>query len=263
MPFALITGASRGLGKAFAESLAKRKHDLLLVARNEKLLAELSNELHKKYAVKTFYKTADLSLPQSVDEIVAWCKNEDFDINILINNAGYGLHGAFEDISLAEQLNMMNLNMDGYVRMTYMFLPLLKQHKGKSYLMDIASTAAYQAVPFLTTYSATKAFVVSFTRGLRQELKGSNISVTCLSPGGVDTNFMERAGMNKVGKIVKQADKFNMTAEDVAEFGVNAMFAGKAEVIPGFANKIGVYSNRLLPKNLVEGVAKGIYNPGK
>lgn len=261
MAYALITGASKGIGKEFALSLAKRKYDLLLVARTESLLSGLSAEIQKKYGVSVHHKAVDLSASQAAGDILSWCKSGGYDINVLVNNAGYGLHGAFEKVSLSEQLNMMWLNMSATVQLTHLALPLLRQHSGKSYILNVASTAAYQAVPYLGVYSATKAFVLSFTRALRQELKGSNVSVTCLSPGAVETHFMERAGMAEVKKIAKQAAKFNMQADVVAEFGINAMLNGRAEVVPGFGNKIGAFANRLLPKNMVEGIAKGLYSP--
>jgi len=261
MMYALITGASKGIGKELAESFAKRKYNLLLVARTEKLLAETADKLQKNYGITANYLAIDLSTPNAAATIIDWCKKGGYDINVLVNNAGYGLHGAFEVVSLEEQLNMMQLNMNTCVQLTYLALPLLKQHKGKSYILNIASTAAYQAVPYLGIYSATKSFVLSFSRAIRQELKDTNVSVTCLSPGAVETYFMERAGMDKVKKIAKQAAKFNMQADVVAEFGVNAMLKGKSEVIPGFGNKVGAYANRFLPKSIVEGVAKGLYSP--
>lgn len=263
MSYALITGASKGIGKEIAVSLAKRKYNLLLVARTESLLSEIAKELQNKYGVSVQYNAIDLSAADGAEDIIAWCKKDGYDISVLVNNAGYGLHGAFEKLSLDEQLNMMWLNMSSMVQLTHLALPLLKSHSGKSYILNIASTAAYQAVPYLGVYSATKAFVLSFTRALRLEMKASNVSVTCLSPGAVETHFMERAGMDKVNKIVKQAKKFEMQAPEVAEFGVKAMLNGKSEVIPGFGNKIGAYSNRFLPKSIVEGVAKGLYSPEK
>ncbi len=261
MPYALITGASKGIGREIAISLAKRKYNLLLIARTEKLLVELAKELQEKYKVEVFYNAIDLSSPDAAEDIITWCNKGGFDIGVIVNNAGYGLHGPFEKLSLDEQLNMMWLNMSAMVQLTHLALPLLRRHSGKSYILNIASTAAYQAVPFLGIYSATKAFVLSFSRAIRIELKGSNVSATCLSPGTVATLFMERAGMVKVKKIARQAKKFEMQADVVAEFGVKAMLKGKAEVIPGFGNKVGAYSNRVLPKVVVESVAKGIYSP--
>jgi uncharacterized protein len=261
MAYALITGASKGIGKEIAVSLAKRKFNLLLVARSENLLVEVANDLRAKYGVEVFYNAIDLSSADAAEDIITWCNKGGYDIGALVNNAGYGLNGPFEKLSLDDQLNMMWLNMSTLVQLTHLALPLLKKHSGKSYILNIASTAAYQAVPYLTVYSATKAFVLSFSRGLRQELKGSNTSVTCLSPGGTETNFTHRAGMENNKKIMKQANKFNMKADVVAEFGINAMLKGKAEVIPGFANKFGAFSNRIMPKSVVEGVAKSIYSP--
>ena len=261
MSYALITGASKGIGKEFAISLAKRKYNLLLVARTEGLLSELAAELQKKYGVTVNYKAVDLSPATAAQDIIEWCKKGGYDINVAVNNAGYGLNGAFEKVSLEEQINMMNLNMNTLVQLTHFTIPLLRKYSGKSYILNVASTAAYQSVPYLGVYSATKAFVLSFTRALRQEMKGSNVSVTCLSPGAVETHFMERAGMDKVKKIVKQAKKVEMQADVVAEFGIKAMLGGKAEVIPGFINKIGAFANRIVPKNVVEGVAKGLYSP--
>jgi short-subunit dehydrogenase len=263
MTYALITGASKGIGKEFAVSLAKRKYNLLLVARTESLLSELAAELQKKYGVTVNCKAVDLSSATAAQEIIAWCKQGNYDINVVVNNAGYGLNGAFEKVSLDEQLNMMNLNMNTLVQLTYLAIPILRKYSGKSYILNVASTAAYQSVPYLGVYSATKAFVLSFTRALRQEMKGTNVSVTCLSPGAVATHFMERAGMDKVDKIVKQAKKVEMQADVVAEFGINAMLSGKAEVIPGIINKVGAFANRLLPKNTVESVARGLYSPSK
>jgi len=261
MSYALITGASKGIGRELAISLAKRKYNLLLIARTEKLLKELAKELQDTYKVEVFYNAIDLSSADAAEDVITWCNKGGYDISVIVNNAGYGLHGPFEKVPLDEQLNMMWLNMSTMVQFTHLALPLLKRHSGKSYILNIASTAAYQAVPYLAVYSATKAFVLSFTRAIRQELKGSNVSVTCLSPGAVETHFMERAGMDQVKKIVKQAKKFEMQADKVAEFGVKAMLAGKSEVIPGFGNNIGAFANRLLPKQAVEGVAKGLYSP--
>jgi uncharacterized protein len=263
MTYALITGASKGIGKEFAISLAKRKYNLLLIARSENLLSELAAEIQTKYGVTVNHKAVDLSLSNAAEDIIAWCKQGNYDVNVLVNNAGYGLNGAFETMSLTEQLNMMSLNMNSLVQLTHFALPVLKKHSGKSYILNVSSSAAYQAVPYLGVYSASKAFVLSFTRAIRQELKGSNVSVTCLSPGAVETHFMERSGMDKVEKIVKQAKKVEMKPDVVAEFGIEAMLSGKAEVIPGFVNKAGVVLVKLLPKDVIESAVRKIYSSEK
>jgi|SRR6185312_1194057 len=259
MSYALITGASKGIGKCIADGLAKRKYNLLLVARSEKLLAENAEELKKKYGVKVEYLATDLSLNTAAKQVADWCKSKNADVSILVNNAGYGLLGAFKDTSLDEQLNMMQLNMQSLIQLSYAILPILQQYKGKSYVMNIASTAAHQAVPYLGVYSATKAFVLSYSRSLSWELKDTNISVSCVCPGPTDTNFMDRAGMSNVKKIAKQAERFNMTPESVAETAINGMLSGKTEIIPGGSNKAGAFFSRILPKKLVEKTLVGLY----
>jgi short-subunit dehydrogenase len=261
MAYALITGASKGIGKALAESFAKRKYDLLLVARSEKLLAENAEELKKKYGVQVKHLAVDLSEIHAPKQIADWCKEQKLDVSVLVNNAGYGLLGAFKDSKLEDQLNMMQLNMNSLVQLTFTMLPLLQQHKGKSYVMNIASTAAHQAVPYLGVYSATKSFVLSFSRSLNWEMKGTNVSVSCVCPGPTETNFMDRAGMTSVKKIAKQAERFNMSPAAVAEIAINGMLSGKMEIIPGGSNKAGAFFSRTLPKKLIEKTLVGVYKP--
>ncbi len=261
MAYALITGGSKGIGKAIAESLAQRKYNILLVARSENLLKENAAVLEKKFGVKTDILVADVSTDDAAKKISDWCVSKNYDVSILVNNAGYGLGGAFSKLSLEEQLNMMHLNMQSLVQLTYMMIPVLKKTQGKSYILNVASTAAHQAVPFLGVYSATKAFVLSFSRAIHHELKDENISVTCLCPGPTDTNFMTRAGMNSFKNAVKQSERFNMTPEAVAEIAVKALFKGTPEIIPGGSNKAGAFFSRTLPKKLVENTLVGIYKP--
>ncbi len=259
--YALITGASKGIGKAIAVELAKRKYNLLLVARSEEILQKLASELTQQYGIKANYLALDLSAPKAAETIKNWCESKQYELSILVNNAGYGLWGWFEKMSLEEQRNMMQLNMNVVVDLTYVLLPLLRQCAEKtgqqSYLLNVASTTAYQAVPTLSVYAATKSFVVSFTRGLRCELQNSNISVTCLSPGATDTEFSDRAKMTDSLKATAQ--KVNMTPEQVAQIGIAGLFKGDAEVIPGFINSFSAKMTSFAPKSLVEKIAAGIY----
>lgn len=253
--FALITGASKGIGKAIAYNLAERSYNLLLVARSGDELNNLKEDLSKKYSVNVEVLAIDLSQPESAYEVSQWVKAHSFTVSILINNAGYGLWGKFESLSLQDQLNMLHLNINTVVELTYLLLPLLKQQK-KSYILNVASTAAYQAVPTLALYSASKSFVLSFTRALRFELKTGPVSVSCLCPGPVDTGFAARAGLDALGKM---AEKFNMEPKVVASAGVRGMFAKKSEIIPGITNMISAYANRILPKSFIEKAAASIY----
>jgi short-subunit dehydrogenase len=259
MAYALITGGSKGIGKAIAENIAQRKIDILLVARSENLLKENAAELEKKFGIKTDYFVADLSANDSAKKIADWCKSKNYEVAALINNAGYGLGGAFEKLPLDEQLNMMQLNMQSLVQLTYLMIPVLKNSSHKSYILNVASTAAHQAVPYLGVYAATKAFVLSFSRALHHELKGENVSVSCLCPGPTDTYFMDRAGMKDMKKAMKQAERFNMTPQAVAKIGVDGLLKGKLEIIPGGSNKAGAFFSRMLPKKLVENTLIGVY----
>jgi short-subunit dehydrogenase len=254
--YALITGASKGIGKAIAADLAARGFNVLLVARSEELLAQEAVRITGLYPVKADWLALDLSTPNAALNVYDWCRAKGYTVSALINNAGYGLSGPFEKYTPEEHLNMMQLNMSTLVALTRLFLPDLRRLP-KAYIMNIASSAAYQAVPGLSLYAATKSFVLAFSRGLHQELHKTTVSVTCISPGATDTDFPNRAQLGEKG--MKAAEKLNMTPAAVASIAVRAMLAGKAEVITGFINKLGAAMAWLLPKTLVERTAMKIY----
>jgi len=256
MEYALITGASKGIGRAIAEELATRGFNVLLVARSEDLLQQVAGELSSRYKAKVDWLALDLSTVSAPQNVLDWCKAKGYDVNILVNNAGYGLSGPFEKYTLEEHWNMMQLNMSTLVGLTRLFLPELRR-RPKAYILNIASSAAYQAVPKLSLYAATKAFVLAFSRGLHQELQGSPVSVTCVSPGATDTDFPNRAQLGEKG--LKTAEKFNMSPTTVASIAVKGMLAGRAEIIAGLVNKLGAVIAWLLPKTLVERTAMKIY----
>ena len=254
--YALITGASKGIGKAMAISLAKRNYNLLLVARSAAELQQVADELSQQYNVKVAFLPTDLTEENAAQKVFDWCVANNYPVSVLINNAGYGLIGRFDALELPKQTNMMQLNMLVLVQLTHLFIPLLKI-QADSYILNVASTAAYQAFPNFSLYSATKAFVVSFSRGIRSELKDQNISVSCVSPGPVDTNFFNRAGLEAVKATL---DKLKMHPDEVAEIAIQGMFDRRAEIIPGFLNFISAASNRILPKSLVEKLTLRIFN---
>jgi uncharacterized protein len=253
--FALITGGSGGIGLCLARELALRKHDIILVARSGEKLAQVCSELRKEYAIRAEFLSLDLSQSDADVTLKSWLEKNSFPVDILINNAGYGIWKTVEQTGLEELVNMMHLNMTTLVKVCYALLPELKKHP-KSFILNVASTAAYQAVPTLTTYAATKAFVILFTRGLRRELRKSSVSVSCLSPGATSTGFIERAGMQS---MKDRAEKFSMKPEAVAKIGIAAMLKGKAEIIPGFVNWISVKLTYLVPKSVTEKIAEGLY----
>ncbi len=256
MTYALVTGASKGIGRAIAQELARQKINLLLVARSETLLSQTARELATTYGVQTDYLALDLAERGAAQRVADWCSEKKYAIHILVNNAGYGLSGQFEQYLLTENEGMMQLNMNALVQLCQLFLPQLRQQP-QAYILNIASSAAYQAVPGISLYAATKAFVLSFSRGLRQELAGSSVSVTCISPGATDTEFNDRAQLGEKGR--KAAAQVSMTPDAVAKQAVAALFARKAEVITGFVNKLGAFAAWLLPKDFLERTAYKIY----
>jgi uncharacterized protein len=257
MPFALITGASKGIGKSIAELLAARGYDLLLVARSADLLEQIATEIHSSAKKDCRWLALDLAGDQAAESVYEWCDKNQFEVAVLVNNAGYGLSGSFEKYSTQEYADMLKVNMITLTKLTRLFLPgLLKQHAG--YILNIGSTASYQAVPLLSAYAASKAYVLSFSRGLYQELKKTNVSVTCVCPGPTDTNFLNRANIGVKGQ--KAAERFNMSPQTVAHIAVESLFRRKPEVITGAVNKLSAFFAWLLPKTVVEGVAKKLYD---
>lgn len=254
--YALITGASKGIGKEIAIELAKQKYDLLLVARSEGLLREVAIELQEKYGVKAHYFSVDLAAVDVARQVLDWVEKNQYEISILVNNAGYGSVGNFDTYSIEENRDMMNLNMATLTEMCHVFLPMLKR-QSRAFIMNIASSTAYQALPKMAVYAATKIFVLNFSRALKHELQNTSVSVTCISPGATDTGFNDRAAVP--AKARKAAEKVAMTPESVAKIAVEAMFAKKTEVIPGVLNKLGAFLAWLAPKSITENVAAGIY----
>jgi len=257
MEYALITGASKGIGKAIAEELASRKINVLLVARSENLLKEVAENIATKYAVQTAHLAIDLANENASQAIFDWCVSNNYSINILINNAGYGLSGAWGNYSLQEYQAMMQVNMNVVVETSYLFVQMLKK-QSQSYIVNIASAAAYQSVPGLNIYAATKSFVLSFSRGLNYELRNTPVFVSVACPGATDTNFANRANATSE-KAQKLAKQFNMQSNDVAKTIIDGMFAKKIEIVIGFVNKLSVFLAWLLPKRLLEKSAASIY----
>ena len=256
MAYALITGASKGIGLAIAEELARRQFDLLLVARSKSVLQQEAKRLAATYGVNADFLVIDLAGVSSAQAVYDWCVQKRYPVQMLVNNAGYGLSGPFESHALSQHLDMLSVNNGTLVQLCHLFLPQLRQQPN-AYILNIGSSAAYQAVPRLSLYAASKAFVLQFSRGLRQELKRTSVSVTCVCPGATDTGFIERAGIGEKGR--KAAERVNMTPADVARQSIDATLAGKAEIVTGVLNKAGKLMAWLLPKSFVEQAAGSIY----
>jgi hypothetical protein len=247
MPTALITGASSGIGLELARIFARESYRVVLVARNEKRLLEIAQELGPAEAQVI---AMDLSLPGAAEEIHGKIPT----VDVLVNNAGFGVFGKFVEKGLAEELNMMQLNMTALVILTRLYLPsMIAAGSGK--IMNVASTAAFQPGPLMAIYFATKAFVLSFSEAIANELEGTGVTVTALCPGPTTSDFQARAQMQNSG-LVK--GKKMMDARTVAEAGYHALMAGKTIEIPGLANKLLTQSLRFSPRSVVTKMVRRI-----
>ncbi|MBC7485404.1 MAG: SDR family oxidoreductase [Cytophagaceae bacterium] len=255
MSYIVITGGSKGIGKAFAYELAAKKNNLFLIARSENELNILADELKNQYGIEVITLALDLSTADSAQCIADYITERKLAIDTLINNAGYAVWGNFESNSMEEQNRMLWLHIQTVTNLTYLLLPILRKEK-QAYILNIASTAAYQAVPTLALYAASKSFVLSFSRALCFELRHSNVSVTCVSPGPVNTNFVNRAGMHA---IAETAEKFGISPTELAQKALKALYNRKTEYVPGISNKLGVLFATLFPKKLVETVVSTFY----
>lgn len=250
--FALITGASSGIGFECAKYLAKKNYDLILVARNKQKLLEMKRNLEKIYDIECVVVIADLSNEESVSKIVKSIRKEHLRVDLAILNAGFGDFSLFEESLITKNENMIKLNVTSLMSLTHELIPIIKKQKG--HIMHVASTAAFQPIPKMAVYGATKSFVLSFSQALREELKGK-INISTLCPGPTKTNFEKVAKTSEL-KVFK--DKSVMSAKDVAQIGIDEMLKEKAIIIPGSQNKIGVRLSKLVPTTLSTKIAKNI-----
>ncbi|MFD0829466.1 SDR family NAD(P)-dependent oxidoreductase [Neobacillus sp. M.A.Huq-85] len=238
---ALITGATSGLGYEFVKLFAADGYNLVLVARNQQKLEEIK---HTFTHIEVTIITKDLSVPEAANEVFQEVEKKGIHIDALINNAGFGLMGNFDDLDLQMQSEMIQLNITALTELTYYFLPSLKQ-RNKARILNVASTAAFQPGPLMAVYYATKAFVLSFSEALVEELKGSNVTVTTLCPGATKTNFGSVASVEGT-KMFSRA----MSSKIVAQQGYQAMMHGKRVIITGGLNKAGALAAKFLPRSL-------------
>jgi short-subunit dehydrogenase len=257
MLYTLITGASKGIGKAFAYECAARGMNLILVARSGQLLQELGKDISMRYNVNVRTHTGDLLDHAIHKKIFEWINENGFHVNMLINNAGMGYYGKFEQQPLEKHLEVMHLNMDAQIKLAHEFLNSTNPNQ-KRYLLNTVSTGAFQPVGYMAVYCASKAFMLSFTRALRYELRKEQVNVTALCPGGTETEFFSPAQMDTVAS--KNA-MFMMKADKVAKQGLDGLLANNAVVIPGWYNKLGAFSARHAPQGLVVWQATNFFKP--
>jgi short-subunit dehydrogenase len=250
---ALVTGASSGIGVAFAHVLAEHGCDLVLTARDAISLGSLTTELRERYGVTAAYIVCDLSEPSGAEELYGEVKRRGLVIDVLINNAGFNSYGPFADVELSTALAMIQVNLASLVILTKLFLrDMIVRRTGK--ILNVGSTAGFGPAPYVGVYAATKAFVLSFSESVSAEVRGTGVTVGVLCPGSTESGFATRAGMlqTKVfsGKL--------MTAKQVADLGYQAMMRGRMTTITGFKNWFQVWSMRFAPRSIVVRIAEGL-----
>ncbi len=247
----LLTGASAGIGRELAYLFARDGSNLILVARRKERLEALAAELSQQYRVEVLPLPADLSKPEAPEHIFRTLQEQGKEVDVLVNNAGFGLRGAFHELDLDRQLAMIQVNVMALTHLTGLFLPEMLK-RGRGGVLNVASTAAFQPGPYMAVYYATKAYVLSFTEALHEELRGSGLTVTCLAPGATQTEFAHVAHMEQT-MLFKMRP---MDARTVAMAGYKGFRKGKRLVIPGFRNKLGVFLVRLTPRSVILKVVK-------
>lgn len=243
---ALITGASGGIGLELARIHASKGDDLVLVARSGERLAEIKDEFESEYHVKVRFLITDLSIRHAAKKVFDEVSNHNIVVDYLINNAGFGDFGLFLDCDWDKQESMINLNITALAHLTKLFLPGMIQ-KGGGKILNVASLAAFQPGPTMSVYFATKAFVLSFSEALNNELKGKGVTVTALCPGSTKSKFHEVA----LGDPKLVRERKMMSAQKVAKIGHDAMMKGTPVVIPGFKNSLLVFASRFAPREVV------------
>jgi uncharacterized protein len=246
---ALITGASSGIGLELARRLAKDGHDVILVARSESKLRDLAAEL----GPSTRVIAADLSSPDAAASIHAQAP----EVDILVNNAGVGDFGPFADAELAKTMSMIQLNVASLTELTHRYVGVMRT-RGSGRIMNVASTAAFQPGPLMAVYYATKAYVLSFSEALSEELRGSGVTVTALCPGPTESGFQAGADMES-SKLVR--DRKLPSSADVAAFGVAAMMKGDPVAVPGLRNKVLASSVRFTPRPVIRRLVHSMQRP--
>lgn len=254
---ALVTGASSGIGLELARGFAAAGHDLVLSARSEGKLTALAEELRVAHGVAVRVVVADLARTEGPGVLFDAVEAAGVRVDVLVNNAGVGLHGPFAGTSLARELEMIQLNVTSLTELTKRFLPgMLERRRGR--ILNVASTAGFVPGPFMAVYYATKAYVISLSMGLREELSGTGVTVTVLAPGATRTGFEATAGTGET-KLFRRPGV--MTARDVAEAGIQGTLTGRDIVVPGAWNRVQAAAAGLAPRWLTAKIARSLQDP--
>lgn len=247
MKTAVVTGASSGIGYEFSRVLAAHQYQLVLIARNLERLNQVKQELEAEYHVNVVLIPADLSVPNIAQNIFQELQRREIVVDVIINNAAFGYCGDYVDQAWENEAQMLQVNIVALSQLTKLLLPEMIT-RGQGRICNVASTAAFSAGPLMAVYYASKAYVLSYSEALAKELDGAGVTVTCLCPGPTATNFqanarMENTRVNRMSQMV--------TAQQVAEYGYQALMKNKAIAIYGFKNKLLQFSTRLLPRKMI------------
>lgn len=245
MGYTLITGASGGIGEAFARRLAAEKRNLFLVARSEEKLQALCDELAKEYAIEAKYFAIDLTSGNADELVYAETVGEGVEINWLINNAGFGSMGDFAELELERELEMVELNVLALVKLTHRFLIPMRQRRSGT-IINVSSGASFQPIPFFATYAATKAFVTSFTEAIAEENRPFGIRIMVLCPGTTDTGFFRASRIEDPIRV-----KGVQSPEQVVDTALRALAGGKTKVVSGWVNYLVASAVNLFPNSLI------------
>ncbi len=245
MTYTMITGGTEGIGLELAKLFAIDSHNLIIAARNGKKLEELKKEFEEKYQISVEIIQIDLSVDKACEKIVKTVEEKNLIVDNLINNAGIGGFGFFNEAEDGFEEQLININIIALTNLSKYFLKDMIK-RGCGGIMNVASTAAFVGGPKMALYYSSKAYVLSLTEALHEEVKSFGVRVSCLCPGPVKTSFQEKSGIKKS----KKAKKYLMDAEDVAKEAYLEFFKGKAIIIPGYKNKLLVLGNKLIPRSL-------------
>lgn len=247
---ALITGASAGLGEQFAQRFAKDGHDVILVARNASRLEALAAKLEQEHGVKAHVLPADLARPEAPRELFEEVRKRGLEVEFLVNNAGFGSSGPFLEQELGREVEMVEVNCTALLKLSHLFAKPMRE-RGSGRILNVASTAGFQPGPYMATYFATKAFVVSLSEALSYEMKGTGVKVTCYCPGATHTEFAARAG-NEKSRLFQRPGVAQ--APDVAAHAYGAMMKGRVLAVHGLLNWITMQSVRFSPRSMVRSI---------
>lgn len=247
----LITGASEGIGYELVKLFAKDGYNCVLVARNKQKMIQLAEEVNKRFGISTLVIAKDLSLPEASQEIFDEVTAAGISVDVLVNNAGLGLRGEFAKSDMDTNMHLLQVNLLSLTKLSWLFLPGMIKHKSGK-IMNVASIAAFTPSPDFALYNASKAYVLFFSEALREEMKGTGVSVTCLCPGSTITQWHSRADAQNIRLNMLRM----LSAKTVAEVSYKGLMKGKSIVIPGLENIVSVFFIRFLPRSVVLKIAR-------